>query len=207
MWKSNLLVSNFHTHPPGIRNHRFTKINKRTSNENHQRDPFQKSSNYIYIIHIYIPHPPKKKQLQGVVCWQTRHFPLKKKKDSKYHQTTILFQHTKLRVWNPKLHLSGDMRRCDAQGIHVTSRLNHTQPFTEDRHPGGKVARWFRLEDHHSYSDSSGSALGWSPPIYKAMKEVRPFREENNPILRGLINHEYSPLTNWDDPPSRDPML
>ena len=79
MWKSNLLVSNFHTHPPGIRNHRFTKINKRTSNENHQRDPFQKSSNYIYIIHIYTSSPQKKATAR--CCMLTnKTFPLKKKK-------------------------------------------------------------------------------------------------------------------------------
>ena len=38
--------------------------------------------------------------------------------------------------------------------------------------------------------------------IYKLF---RPFGRGTT-LLRGLTNHEYEPLINWDDPPSRDPI-
>ena len=145
MWKSNLLVSNFHTHPPGIRNHRFTKLNKRTSNENHQREPFQKSSNYIYIYtyiyiwpYIYILSPPKQNNCKALY-FDNKTFPLLIKIPST----------TKPPIFSNKIpglktppHLSGDMRRCDAQGVHVTSRLNHTQPLRRIVTQVERVARW-----------------------------------------------------------------
>lgn len=144
MWKSNSLVSNFHTHPPGIRNHRFTKLNKRTSNENHQRDPFQKSSNYIYIF-IYII-PPKKNNCK-VWYFDNKTFPLLIKIPSTTTKPPFFPTHNTFRVWKPEPLWRHEAVRCTRCPCHFQAESHLT--FTEDRQPGGKVERWFRLEDPH----------------------------------------------------------
>ena len=56
-----------------------------------------------------------------------------------------------------------------------------------------------------SYLEVHPSGCKWlgSPPFIS--HEVRPFGRGST-LLMGLTNHGYWPLTNWDDPPSREVM-
>ena len=53
-----------------------------------------------------------------------------------------------------------------------------------------------------SYLEDRSRNCKWlgSPPFVS--HKIKAICKGNNPILRGLANHGYEPLTQWDDPPS-----